>query len=114
MKARRHISPRHPAFLKHRDHQRLWRMVEGAVVDTFKSHPDYLTAKGAHSVVPSVTKRVVGTLVGHAKEAQKRGPLGASCGGGVDSCPPQAAGSVVGAPRSRFQALHGILCGGEQ
>ncbi|PZX03774.1 hypothetical protein [Celeribacter halophilus] len=66
------------AAMKHSDHARLWRMVEGAVVDAFKSHPDCLTERGARIAVESVTKRVVGTLVGHAKETQKGGRLGGS------------------------------------
>ena len=67
-----------PAAMKAADHRRLWRMVEGAVLDAFRSHPDYLTARGERHAVESVTKRVVGQLVGHASEARKRGPLGAS------------------------------------
>ena len=66
------------AAMKHEDHARLWRMVEGAVRDAFNSHPSYLTDHGAQSAVESVTKRVVGTLVGHAKETRKGGRLGGS------------------------------------
>lgn len=64
--------------MKAPDHHRLWRLVEGAVVDALQAHPDYLTPKGGRSAVESITKRVVGQLVGHATEARKRGPLGAS------------------------------------
>ncbi|HMT45492.1 MAG TPA: hypothetical protein PKE59_00090 [Novosphingobium sp.] len=64
--------------MKAEDHQLLWRLVEGAVVDAFRSHPDYLTPRGDDRAVESITKRVVGQLVGHANEARKRGPLGAS------------------------------------
>lgn len=67
-----------PARMKASDHHRLWRMVEGAVVDALHSHPEYVTEKGARSAVESITKRVVGQLVGHAAEARKRGPFGAS------------------------------------
>lgn len=66
------------AAMKHEDHFRLWRMVEGAVTDALRSHPDYLTERGAKHAVESITKRVVGTLVGHAKETQKGGRLGGS------------------------------------
>lgn len=66
------------AAMKHEDHRRLWRMVEGAVTDAFRSHPDYLTDRGARSAVESVTKRVVGTLVGHTQETRKGGRLGGS------------------------------------
>ena len=66
----RRPTARHPAVLKHRDHGRLWRLVEGAVVDAFRNHPDFLTVSGHRSAVQSVTKRVVGQLVGHAKQAQ--------------------------------------------
>lgn len=60
-----------PALLKRKDHQRLWRMVEGAVADAFNVHPVYLTAKGRHAAVESLTKRVVGNLIGHAKETRQ-------------------------------------------
>lgn len=71
----RRSSLKSPARMKRQDHQRLWRMVEGAVIDALQSHPDYLTPKGEQSAVESITKRVVGQLVGHATEAQKRGSL---------------------------------------
>lgn len=74
----RRASAKSAARMKAADHQRLWRMVEGAVVDALSSHPDYLTPKGERSAVESITKRVVGQLVGYAGEARKRGPLGAS------------------------------------
>ncbi len=61
---------------RHADHQRLFRMVEGAVMDAFQAHPTYLTRYGQRNAVRSITKRVVGTLVGHANEARKGGPLG--------------------------------------
>lgn len=62
--------------MKYRDHARLWRMVEGAVIDALKSHPDYFTPKGNKNAARSVTKRVVGQIVGQAKEALRRGRLG--------------------------------------
>lgn len=66
------------AAMKHADHQRLWRLVEGAVVDAFRSHPDYLTERGERAAVESVTKRVVGQLVGHATEVREDGRSGGS------------------------------------
>lgn len=77
----RRPSPRSAARMKAADHRRLWLLVEGAVTDALQTHPDYLTPKGAQSAVESITKRVVGQLVGHASEARKRGPLGASRAG---------------------------------
>ena len=72
----RRPSPKNPAVLKHQDHQRLWRMVEGAVVDALRSHPEYLTARGERAAVASITKRVVGNLAGHAKQTLAGGRLG--------------------------------------
>lgn len=69
---------RSPARVKAESHQQLWRLVEGAVYDAFRAHPDYLTARGERLAVQSITKRVVGQLVGHASEARKRRPFGAS------------------------------------
>lgn len=67
---------RHPAAVKHADHQRLWRMVEGAVADALRSHPEYLTEQGRRCAVASITKRVVGNLAGHAKQTLAGGRLG--------------------------------------
>lgn len=67
---------KHPAAVKHADHQRLWRMVEGAVVDALRSHPEYLTEQGRRCAVASITKRVVGNLTGHAKQTLAGGRLG--------------------------------------
>lgn len=66
--------------MKHADHQRLWRLVEGAVTDAFRSHPDYLTDRGTRLAVESVTKHVVGNLVGHAMQTREGGRSGGSCG----------------------------------
>lgn len=63
--------PNSSAFMKHSDHKKLWRLVEGAVVDAFTNHPDYLTPRGETHAVESVTKRVVGQIVGRAKQAQR-------------------------------------------
>ena len=65
--------------VKAKEHRLLWRIVEGAVTDALLSHPEYLTGKGSQCAVQSITKLVVGQLVGHATEARKRGPSGASC-----------------------------------
>lgn len=58
------VRHRPSAYLKHADHQRVWRIIEGAVADACKMHPEYLTEQGRACMVPSVTKRVLGALVG--------------------------------------------------
>lgn len=63
-----------PARLKRKAHHRLWRMVEGAVVDAFQQHPDYLTDKGRFAATESVTKRVVGVIVGEIQKVPRHGP----------------------------------------
>ena len=77
---------------KHAAHAWLWRMVEGAVVDAFRSHPDYLTERGTASAVESITKRVVGTLAG-AKEVREDGRF---CGSWLDGWAIPAAGAPGG------------------
>jgi hypothetical protein len=71
----RRSSERSPAKIKHAEHLALWALVEGAgaVADAFNCHPDYLTEKGNKSAVESVTKRVVGQIVGKVSEAQSAG-----------------------------------------
>lgn len=70
----RRASLKSPARLKSKHHQRLWRMVEGAVVDAFQQHPDYLTEKGRHAAAESVTKRVVGLIVGEITKVPRHSP----------------------------------------
>lgn len=53
---------RWPSRIKHEVHDWLWRVVEGAVVDACKAHPEYLTDAGKDRIVGSVTKRVVGSI----------------------------------------------------
>lgn len=54
-------------------YQQLWSVVDGAVVDAFKNHPDYLTKKGRASARKSVVKRVTGTVLGFAVQYAARG-----------------------------------------
>lgn len=69
-------SDKDAAFLKYSEYQKLWRIVEGAVVDAIKMHPDYVTDQGRHSMVKSITKRVVGSVIHNAKRTRKGGRLG--------------------------------------
>lgn len=57
------------------DYAKLWSVIDGAVTDAIKSHPDYVTEKGYDSMVNSITKRVVGQVVGYLKGAQGAGPF---------------------------------------
>jgi hypothetical protein len=57
----RRASTNSPARRKVND-DRLWRVVEGAVVDAMKSHPEYVTEAGAKTMAQSITKRVIGNL----------------------------------------------------
>lgn len=49
----------------------LWGVVDGAVVDAFNNHPDYLTQKGRVSARNSVVKRVTGTVLSFAAQAAR-------------------------------------------
>ncbi len=117
MTSPRRPTSRHPAVMKHRDHGLLWRLVEGAVVDAFRSHPGFLTASGHRSAVQSGTKRVVGQIVGHAKERQERGrpsPVGGGSGGGaeISGAASGAGRHLLPTPRTRWPDLHDMLFGG--
>lgn len=52
-------------------YSQLWGIVDGAVADAFKCHPDYLTPKGRRSAKTSVVKRVTGTVLSFAEESAK-------------------------------------------
>lgn len=96
----RRPSKRSPAFMKHADHAKLWRLVEGAVVDAFEAHPTYLTEHGLKSAVNSITKRVVGQLVGHAK--------GTLAGGRSGDCSREAAANSLPASASSKGRAEGV------
>lgn len=49
----------------------LWKLVGGAVRDTFASHPEYLTEAGRRAAERSITKRVTGTLHGYATQVAR-------------------------------------------
>lgn len=50
--------------------KRLWRVVDGAVADAFKMHPEYINPERAEwRVRSSINKRVVGAILGFAAQA---------------------------------------------
>lgn len=53
------------------DYIKLWRVIDGAVFDAFKMHPEYLTDRGHKNARLSVVKRVAGAITGFAAEAAK-------------------------------------------
>jgi hypothetical protein len=67
------INPATAPVEKDPAYQKLWRMVDGAVIDGFKNHSDYLTPKGRRSAKNSIVKRVTGTVWGFANQARGRG-----------------------------------------
>jgi hypothetical protein len=54
-------------------YRRLWRIVDGAVMDAFKMHPDYLSDKGRRGRAArlSVVKRVTGAVTSFAEQSVK-------------------------------------------
>ena len=65
-------------------YRQLWRIVDGAVADTFATHPDYLTRKGKRSARRSINKRVVGSIIGYAAQvAEGRSGTSPAADGGM-------------------------------
>lgn len=86
-------------------YQQLWNVVDGAVSDAFKNHPDYLTKKGQRSARTSINKRVVGTVLGFAVQARGRARPADNEDGDLSSSPQASApyhvdvaGEVVASP----------------
>lgn len=52
-------------------YQQLWRIVDGAVRDALKMHPDYLTRKGwsGSAARRSIVKRVTGSVMGFVEQS---------------------------------------------
>lgn len=57
-----------------RGYRRLWRIVDAAVRSALDAHPEYLTEAGRQAVVMSITKRVVGSVIGHMRQKQLPAP----------------------------------------
>lgn len=87
-------------------HQLLWRLIEGAVADAMRAHPDYFTARGHRLAGRSITKRVAGQLVGHYGEARKRGLFGACLAkpGTCRLCHPESGRQTLSDNRPRVTA----------
>ena len=78
----RRTSENSPARQKHAMRHDLWDAIEGAVVDCFRQHPEYLTESGKHSAVESITKRAVGSVISVFGAQERRRESGA-CAGAV-------------------------------
>jgi len=52
-----------------RSYRQLWRVVDGAVIDALKHHPDYIRAGKTRSARESIVKRVTGAVLGYAAQA---------------------------------------------
>lgn len=50
---------------------RLWRLVDGAIVDTIANHPEYFRKDRLPVVRTSIAKRVVGAILGHAEQSAR-------------------------------------------
>jgi hypothetical protein len=60
------IPPTNPG----RPYEKLWRLVDGAVKQTFDHHPEYLAqGKRPDMVRRSINKRVVGALMGFVAQS---------------------------------------------
>ena len=68
MSRKRRLRP--PKDVPYSAYHSIFRVVDGAVRDAFNCHPNYLNAQ--ESVVRmSITKRVTGSIIKHAREVQK-------------------------------------------
>jgi hypothetical protein len=58
------------------------RIVDGAISDAMRSHPDYFVREKIGDARRSIVKRVTGSLIGYlAESTAKRGRSGQSTGG---------------------------------
>ena len=53
------------------DYQRIWSIVDGAIRDTMRMHPEYMRIRDRTTARISINKRVTGALVGELR--QRRG-----------------------------------------
>ena len=79
-------------------YRQLWRVVDGAIAEALRAHPDYLAPHGAKhdNARRSIAKRVVGAVLGYAEQSAKRrsGGRPAPDSGDGDCLDPAAGGSL--------------------
>lgn len=76
----------------------LWKIIDGAVFDALKMHPEYLTDRGHRNARLSIVKRVTGAVLGYVTETSvAKGRSGekpaAKSGNGLVKAIPQADGA---------------------
>jgi hypothetical protein len=102
--------------------KQLWRLVDGAIMDCVKAHPDYFNPKLVKTARRSLTKRVTGQVHGFATQAAKgRSSREAACGpasvgvalarspGGPTSPPEAGGGYASPAPLSLWRRLRALF-----
>jgi len=58
------------------EYRQLWRVIDGAIRDCFKMHPDYITPENIRRVRESLAKRITGAVLANKAEASKaKGPI---------------------------------------
>lgn len=62
---------RNPAYIKYVNNRKLFRIIEGAVVDAMKQHPEYFTDKAEQNAVTSITKRVIGAVIANSDKVPR-------------------------------------------
>jgi hypothetical protein len=54
-------------------YRQVWRIVDGAVADAMKCHPEYFTGSGTRNARSSIVKRVVGAINGYVDQWSAEG-----------------------------------------
>lgn len=53
-------------------YRKIWRLADGAVMDTLRAHPEYFTERGRGKIARmSIVKRVTGSVMGFAEQSAK-------------------------------------------
>lgn len=71
-KRKKHLKPEKQSYLKGFNRQ-MWRVVDGAIMDAFIHHPDYLTMKGSRNQCArrSIAKRVTGSVLSYLEQRHR-------------------------------------------
>ena len=60
---------------QNRAERQLRRVIAGAVNDTLRAHPEYVTLAGNRWLAASLTKRAVGVILAYARRGSRAQPL---------------------------------------
>jgi hypothetical protein len=55
------------------EYKAIWRLIDGAILDALKHHPEYIAPERQQAARNSIIKRATGNVVGYLAQAKRGG-----------------------------------------